>query len=209
MAYFVAILVAYLLGSIPFGVLVVRLVKKVDVREYGSGVTGATNVLRTAGPGPAVVALVGDLGKGALAVLIARLLSDAPVAHALAGIAVAVGHIWPVFARFRGGRGVLTGLGGTLVLAPWAGLAAVAVFLPVVAVSRFVSLGSITAATTAFVVVVGTTLAGSYPMPYLAFALVVGPLLVLRHGPNIQRLIKGTEHRLGQRARSRKPEPEA
>src|SRR3990172_3135336 len=107
--YLVALPMAYLLGSIPFGVIVGKLWGGIDIRTVGSRNSGATNVLRMLGPSPAVLVLAGDLAKGAVAVLIARMVSDSPLVTSLAASAAVAGHSWPVFAGFRGGRGVATG----------------------------------------------------------------------------------------------------
>ena len=205
MEYFILVPAAYLLGSIPTGLLLVRLLRGIDVREYGSGKTGVTNVLRTAGKAAAAVALVVDTGKGALAILLARLLLDTPLAETTAGILVIVGHNWPVFLRFKGGRGMATGMGVTAVLMPWAVVAGAVVFLPVVLLSRYVSLGSVAAVVAIMVAFAVATVAYDYPIAYLGFALIGGAILVLQHRDNIQRLLKGTEHRLGQPAQRRSP----
>src|SRR5215211_789666 len=150
MLHAAVVLVAYLLGSIPFGYLLVRLFVGGDVRETGSGGTGATNVTRRAGKGVGVLTLLLDLLKGAAAVLVARALLGAGESAlwwvCAAGAAVVLGHVFPVWLRFRGGKGVATGLGVFLVLAPLATGCALVVFVAVVWLWRYVSLGSITAA---------------------------------------------------------------
>ena len=134
---------AYLLGSVQPGLVVVRLAQRRDVREVGSGKTGMTNVLRTAGKRAAALVFALDVAKGALPVLaVASVSGDARV-EAAAAAAVLIGHIFPVFAGFRGGRGVATGVGAAMALLPWAGVAGVAVFAPVVLLTRYVSLGSV------------------------------------------------------------------
>ena len=120
--YLILVPLAYLLGSVPFGLIAGRLVANVDVRDYGSGKIGMTNVLRTSGKTAAAVVLLLDMGKGVLAVFIARLFFDSYGAEAAAALAVLFGHNWPVFIKFRGGRGTASGWGGLLILSPIAGL---------------------------------------------------------------------------------------
>src|SRR5215468_1360642 len=146
---YLALIIAYLLGSIPFGYLIVKLTSGADIREAGSGGTGATNVSRKAGKAAGVVTLALDAMKGAAAVLVARWLTGEAgtswIVAAAAALAV-VGHCFPVWLKFKAGKGVATGLGVFLAIAPWATLAAVAVFIIVVLWTRYVSLGSIIAA---------------------------------------------------------------
>src|SRR5678815_2516151 len=139
-------IVAYLLGSIPFGYLIVRGKSGADIRETGSGGTGATNVSRRAGKAAGGLTLLLDAAKGCIAVLIARTVSGDDWVIAAAAIAALVGHIFPVWLGFRGGKGVATGVGIFLVLAPVALLCAGVVFVAIVALTRYVSLGSIVAA---------------------------------------------------------------
>ena len=193
--------IAYLAGSIPWGLLIVRLVKRVDVRDYGSRKTGMTNVLRTAGKLPAILVLAADTGKGVGMVIAARVATDdAAVPAAVAG-AVLAGHIWPIFAGFRGGRGIAPGMGASGGLEPWVVLIGVALFVPVVATTRYISLGSLAgvlAVVVSFAVMVATD---THPAVYLGY---VGPgalLVFWMHRANIRRLLKGTERRLGEQAR--------
>lgn len=191
----------YLAGSIPFGLLLVLLVRGVDVRKYGSGKTGMTNVLRTAGKPVAALVLLADTGKGVGMALAARLLTDDPWLHAATAAAVIVGHVWPVFAGFRGGRGIAPGLGAAAVLAPWATLAGVAVFIPVVALTRFVSLGSVLGVAATVAGFVAFAAFSDIPWPYVAFAGGCGGLIIAVHTDNIRRLLNGTERRIGQAIR--------
>jgi glycerol-3-phosphate acyltransferase PlsY len=197
------IALAYLLGSIPFGYLVVRLAGKGDVREVGSGGTGATNVSRRAGKWAGVLTLVLDAAKGALAVVLARwlLTPDFGVSWAVAASALAaiLGHVFPVWLRFRGGKGVATGLGIFLSLAPLAVLCAGVVFLAVVWATRYVSLGSMTAAAALPVCVwlverraqaAATT---QDLTPLLTTAVTGAAFIIFMHRANIGRLLRGTE----------------
>lgn len=190
---------AYLLGSVQPGLLLVRLVLRRDVREVGSGKTGMTNVMRTVGKKAAALVFALDLGKGALAVLVATSVSGDAGAEAATSTAVVVGHVFPVFAGFRGGRGVATGVGAASALLPWAGLAGIAIFVPVVLLTRYVSLASVVGVATVFAGFVLATVAYDLPTPYSVFALIIGPLIIGMHRDNIVRLLRGTERRIGQR----------
>jgi glycerol-3-phosphate acyltransferase PlsY len=184
-----AVIVAYLIGSIPFGYLIVRGKIGADIRQTGSGGTGATNVSRRAGKVAGVVTLALDALKGAAAVLIARALTGNDWVLAMAAIAVLVGHIFPVWLGFRGGKGVATGAGVFLVVAPVALLLAGIVFLAIVFLTRYVSLGSRVAAATIPLFV--WLLSGSQP---LLLAAILGALLIVfAHRGNIGRLAHGTE----------------
>lgn len=190
---------AYLIGSIPLGFLVGKATKNIDVREYGSGKTGMANVLRTIGIGGAFVVASGDFAKGAVPVL---LVTDSPPLAAAVAIATLIGHNWSIFIRFHGGRGIVTGLGALSVLVPWAGAAAL-IGLPVIALFRFVSLGSIVGTLSAMIVGIVLYLLGQVPTPYAVYSLIGGTLIILQHRENIRRLLKGTEIRLGERAAPR------
>lgn len=186
---------AYLIGSIPFGYLIVRLTRGADIRETGSGGTGATNVSRRAGKTAGILTLLLDAVKGAAAILVARaLLNNGPEANeawliAAAALAAIAGHIFPVWLGFRGGKGVATGAGVFLVIAPFALLCAGVVFLAVVLITRYVSLGSIVAVATMplFGWLSGLTI------PFLTCAVAGALLIIFAHRANIGRLIGGTE----------------
>jgi glycerol-3-phosphate acyltransferase PlsY len=190
-----ALVGAYLVGAIPVGYLVGRFSGGTDIRRYGSGTIGATNVLRTLGRLPAALTLVGDIVKGAAVVALARAFVPDTVVAAC-GVLAVVGNCWPVYLGFRGGKGVATALGVFLVLIPWATLPAALVWLVIVASFRYVSLGSILAA---ICVPLGALLLG-YPPASVVATLVVAGLIVARHHANVSRLLAGTEPRLGQRA---------
>src|ERR1044072_1857253 len=185
-------IVAYLLGSIPFGYLIVRRKSGADIRETGSGGTGATNVSRRAGKAAGVLTLLLDAAKGCVAVLIAKAFGGADWMIAAAAIAALVGHIFPVWLGFRGGKGVATGVGIFLVLTPIALLCAGVVFIAIVLLTRFVSLGSITAAVLIPVLVWWQ----SDSQSLLIAAIVGAALIVFAHRGNIQRLASGTESRI-------------
>ncbi len=186
------VVVAYLLGSIPFGYLIVRRKSGADIRETGSGGTGATNVSRRAGKAAGVLTLLLDAAKGCIAVLIAKTVSGDDWVIAAAASAALVGHIFPVWLRFRGGKGVATGVGIFLVLAPIALLCAGVVFVAIVLVTRYVSLGSITAA----ILIPVLVWVQSDSQSLLTAAIVGAALIVFAHRGNIQRLASGTESRI-------------
>ncbi|MGZ5380783.1 MAG: glycerol-3-phosphate 1-O-acyltransferase PlsY [Thermoanaerobaculia bacterium] len=187
---------AYLLGSISFAIVLVRLFRGVDVRHEGSGTAGATNVLRTSGKRLATLTMLLDIGKGALAVLLMQAITYDPRWLGAAACAAVLGHVFPVWFGFRGGKGVATAIGGFSVLCPLAVLAVVAVFVAVVAATRLVSLGSITAAC---LLPLAMRLLFHAPDPEVAAASVVTILLIVSHRANIRRLLEGTERRLGRR----------
>ncbi|MGA2987843.1 MAG: glycerol-3-phosphate 1-O-acyltransferase PlsY [Terriglobia bacterium] len=190
-------LLAYLLGSIPFGYLIVRWQKGIDVRNTGSGGTGATNVMRNLG----IVGFVGtfllDVGKGILAVLLAsRLTSGDPRWIALSSVAAILGHCFPIWLRFRGGKGVATGVGVFLALAPVQVALALVIFAIIVAIWRYISLGSIVA-TAAFPLLVHFM--KHAPLP-IVFGAAGGALIIITmHHANIRRLLSGTENKVGRK----------
>jgi acyl phosphate:glycerol-3-phosphate acyltransferase len=189
----------YLIGAIPVGLLVARAVGGVDIRRQGSGNIGATNVLRTLGPAAGALTLIGDVVKGYAAVSLARALDPAAAAWAAAGAVIAIiGNCWPVFLRFRGGKGVATGFGAFLALAPLATAPAALVWVIVTATFRYVSLASMLAC---IGLPIGVALLG-YPGPSVAAAVAAGAIIVGRHHANLSRLFNGTEPRLGERAAS-------
>ncbi len=196
-----AALTGYLLGGIPSGVLVGRL-RGVDPRAGGSGRTGATNAMRTLGTGLASVVALADLAKGGAAVLLGgwiahELGGSEPWGAGLAAVAAVVGHVRSVFIRFAGGRGVATGAGAMLVLAPLAVIAAVPVMVVVVWSTRYVSLGSILAALTVAAAAAILAAVGSVAVAVAAAAALIAAVVVAAHADNIERLRAGTERRVG------------
>ncbi|RZJ05462.1 MAG: glycerol-3-phosphate 1-O-acyltransferase [Brevundimonas sp.] len=189
----------YLLGSIPFGVILTRLVTGEDVRSIGSGNIGATNVLRTGRKDLAFATLILDAGKGAVALLIARWLFNSEIAGAIAGGAAFLGHLFPVWLKFRGGKGVATFF-GLLLAAAWPlGLLAGATWLLVAALFRMSSLAALIAAVAApvYAILPLTALGLPAPSPIAALAVFTAALIWIRHHENIARLLKGTEPRIG------------
>lgn len=199
--------VGYLIGALPFGVLIGKAVANVDVREHGSGAMGMTNVLRTVGKPAAAAVLALDIGKGVAAVIIAKWIFDSPGAEVAAALAALVGHNWPVFIGFRGGRGTASGWGALWVISPIAGFAATVIGLSLVAITRYVSLGSIAAASLGSLVLIGLAIIGASvempvetPLVYCWYGAIGSALIVFRHRENIARLLNGTERKIGQRA---------
>ena len=196
--YLVMVPVAYLLGSLPFGLILGKLTKGVDVREYGSGKTGMTNVIRTVGVKAGVLALLLDMGKSILAVVLTRIFFDSAGADAAAALAALAGHNWPIFVGFRGGRGTAPGWGGLLILSPIAGLVATLVGVPTVGLSRYVSLGSILGTSSGTAALIILALTGQAPVEYIWYGVIGAVVVIGLHKDNIQRLIKGEERKIGQ-----------
>jgi glycerol-3-phosphate acyltransferase PlsY len=196
-AFLVIALIGYLLGSVPVGLIAGRLVRGVDIRDYGSGKTGFTNALRIIGLRASLPVLVGDVAKGALTVVIARLLSDNAYVQTVGGLAVVVGHDWPVFAGFRGGRGVSTFFGVLLGMNPLVALVLAPVGVAIAVVTRYMSVMSISSAVLAACVLIGLAAADVLPVAYAVYASLAGALVVVLHRENIQRLLAGTEPKIG------------
>ena len=190
----IAVALGYLFGSIPFAFLVTR-ARGIDIRKVGSGNVGAANVLRTAGVMPAVAVMLLDIAKGAMAVQVARLVTGDLAVVTAAGCAAIVGHIYPAWLGFRGGKGVAASAGVFGMLAPVATVIAAAVFVGTVVVTRFMSAGSIAGALALAVAV----MVGNVPAPVVAGAMLAAILIVHRHRDNLSRLVAGTERRIGMR----------
>ncbi len=196
-AFLTVAVIGYLMGSLPTGLVVGRLVRGVDIREFGSGKTGFTNVLRTAGLWAGAVVLVVDIAKGALPVVIGRVISDEPYVLVVAALAAVAGHDWPIYAGFRGGRGVATSFGGLLAISPIVALILLPVGVVLMGVTRIMSVMSVGMAPVSAAVFVGLAVAGVEPWAYAVYALLAGSLLVVLHRENVRRLLAGTEPRLG------------
>jgi glycerol-3-phosphate acyltransferase PlsY len=191
---FILMLTGYLLGSIPFGFIIGK-IGKIDVRKAGSGNIGATNVMRTLGPMPGALVLVLDALKGTAPIWLAQAYSGDPLIIVFCGLAAMVGHTFPLFLGFKGGKGVATGAGVLLGIAPDLFVFGIVLFLVVVGLTRYVSAGSVLATVTVFILfmVLGK------PLPYTVLVGLAAVLIVLRHIPNIKRLIAGTELRIGEK----------
>jgi len=199
---FVLILLSYLIGSVSFAIVVSRAMGLQDPRQFGSKNPGATNVLRSGNKTAAALTLLGDAAKGALAVWLARLVADAqalPAAVvAITAVAVFLGHVFPVFLRFKGGKGVATALGVLLALSPWLGLATAATWLIVAYATRYSSLAAIMAAVFAPVYhLFGAGVAWERSATTTLALVAIAALVIARHGANMQRLMQGKESRIG------------
>jgi len=193
MEIFAAVL-GYLFGSIPFALLLTRPLG-IDLRAAGSRNVGAANVLRTAGVAPAVAVMLLDTLKGAVAVLVARLMTGNLIVVTTAGLAAIVGHVYPAWLHFRGGKGVAASAGVFAMLAPYATAIAALVFVGTIVVTRFISAGSIAGALALAV----AAAAGHAPAPVVVGAVLAAILVVHRHRDNVSRLLAGTERRIGLR----------
>jgi glycerol-3-phosphate acyltransferase PlsY len=188
--------VAYLLGSIPVGSIVARRVGGPDLRSVGSGRTGGTNALRALGRKWAAVVVLGDLLKGAVPVLLARAVTGDPLVEVLCGAAAVAGAIWSIFAGFRSGRGVGTGVGTMLVIQPVAVLLATPIFVGVILLTRYVSLGSLLGSAAMFpAMLLVLLIVPETPLPYVLYTAVGAALIWLAHADNIDRLLHGTERK--------------
>jgi len=205
--------IGYTLGSIPFGFLVVKKMTGIDVREKGSRKLGTTNVLRVAGKKAAAIVFGLDLLKGSLAVIIAGLIFGREylvvgdfawgmlVAQVIAAVSAMLGHSWSMFLKFRGGgRGVATFFGGLAALFPPVALIGGEIFIIGAGLTRFVSLASIIAAVSTYLVLVPLTIINKFPLEYLIYALIGTIVILIMHRGNIQRLLSGTERKLGDKA---------
>ena len=195
------LLFGYLLGAIPSGAIVARVYGRVDLTQVGSRRTGATNVLRTLGLGAAAIVFVADCLKGSAAVALASSISDGdPWARALAGGAAVFGHAYSPFIGFKGGRGVVSGFGSSLIIAPLAGAVGLLAALSVTAATRYVSLGSLVGTIVCAFVIVLLVFTAGQPLANVGFAVVVGAFIIVAHRDNISRVLRGTERRLGEPA---------
>ena len=188
----IEVLLAYLLGSVSSAVVIARILGLPDPREVGSRNPGATNILRYGGKTAAILTLAGDILKGVVAVLIARALTADSVIVMLTGFAVFLGHLFPVYFGFRGGKGVATALGVWLAINPWIGLALIATWVLVALLFRYSSLSALMASLAAPLYVAWL----SPGMPYLVTMIVMSVILIIRHHDNIRNLIAGTEGRI-------------
>ncbi len=219
--YLASMILGYIIGSIPWGLILAKKMAGVDVRQLGSGKIGTTNVLRSAGKKVAVISCVLDILKGAAAVLLAGLIVGksymiighfgfgALMAQVLAGLAAIAGHDWSVFLKFRGGSGVATFFGGWFALLPMVGLFGGEILILGAASTLFVSLGSIAGVVGTYAILVPLTLVNDFPIEYLIYALVGMGMIVYTHRGNIKRLLTGKERKLGEKAEKVIPSPEA
>lgn len=202
--YLFILFAAYLIGSLPFGLIIGWLSGRIDIRNHGSGSTGMTNVLRTVGTSAAIFVLLLDLGKAMAAVVLAKVITDSSGVEAVAALSSMVGHNWPIFSNFKGGKGVATGLGAMIIISPLSALIASIVGISTVAISRYVSLGSLVAAPVGTITLIILVILNIEPIPYIWFGVFGTALITIRHNKNLSRLSKGQESKLGERAESLK-----
>jgi len=199
---------SYAASSICFGLIIGKLSKGIDIRESGSGSTGATNVARTCGAKWGILALILDMAKAAIPLWIAVYVVDTPTwCHPVIGLAAIAGHIWPIFTNFKGGKGIASGWATLIVLSPWAGLAAALTAGPLIAITRYVSVGSIVGSAVGGTVIVALAIFSLNETPgvYSLFGIFGTTLTVILHHQNIRRLIKGEESKLGQKTEKLPP----
>ncbi len=193
---------SYLIGSIPVGLILGKL-KGVDVRQYGSGKTGTTNVLRTIGKRYAAIALISDVLKGVVAVLMARYVIGYPMGEMAAAFAAVAGHNWSIYIRFRGGRGVATSAGAAVTMVPIVVLVGLVAFVVAVGISRYVSLGSLLGALSAAASAVVLAVLDRAATEHVIFICVAVAFIIFQHHDNISRLLSGTETKLGHKGEKR------
>ena len=210
-------IVGYLLGSIPFGLIISRRQAKIDIRQYGSGKTGGTNVLRTLGRKAFLLVAALDIAKGAMAVVLAGLIIGHDYisfggsglgllfAQVIAALGAIIGHIWPIFVKFKGGRGVATFLGGLIALCPAAGLFGGEILIIGAGLSGFASLGSIAGVVGAYTILIPLTVIYGFPIEYLGYTLIGTLIILFVHRDNIRRLLAGKERRLNQKSLKSEP----
>jgi glycerol-3-phosphate acyltransferase PlsY len=193
----VAVLASYLIGGIPFGIIFTKFFSNIDVRTVGSGNIGATNVLRAAGKKAAILTLLADALKGFLPVLIAQNLFNSELTTVLSGVAAILGHNFPVYLKFKGGKGVATSLGVLLAVSPWIGLVSLLAWLAAAVIWRYSSLSALVAFACYPLLTFAATKEVS--QPYKALSLFVFAMIYYRHRENIKRLIAGTEPKIGKK----------
>ncbi len=201
----------YLMGTLPSGLIITKIFKRIDVREYGSGNAGVTNVLRTVGIWPALSVLTFDVGKGILAVLVTKAIAPSPELEVGAAISVMVGHNWPIFLKFKGGKGSATGIGSVFAISPCAGIIMLAIGLPFIAFFRYVSLGAIIGSLAVLITMIIMPIyypdapMGVTSLKYAIYPGLAVPIIIFRHRENISRLMKGEENKLGKRINTQDP----
>lgn len=197
---------SYLIGAIPYGLIIGFISRGVDIRKHGSGSTGATNVLRTIGLPLAIIVGILDVSKSIIAILIASLFTGGdPLIKAIAAMFVIIGHIWPIYAKFRGGKGILTGVVGLIILSPVTGITACISAVFTIAIFKIVSLGSIVGMAVALASILFLYQIGQEQnIEYVLYAVIGSIIIIFKHTSNIKRLINKTEPKIGNRARKSK-----
>ena len=197
---------SYLIGAIPYGLIIGFISRGVDIRKHGSGSTGATNVLRTIGLPLAIIVGILDVSKAIIAILIASLFTGGdPLIKAIAAMFVIIGHIWPIYAKFRGGKGILTGIVGLIILSPVTGITAFISAVFTIAIFKIVSLGSIVGMAVALASILFLYQIGQEQnIEYVLYTVIGSIIIIFKHTSNIKRLINKTEPKIGNRARKSK-----
>ncbi len=198
LTYALVLIIAYLLGSVPVGYVMGRLYG-VDIRKYGSGKTGGTNLARIVGWPKTIPVIIGDPAKAAIAILLARYLTHNEVIAVLAALAALAGHNWPIYIGFRGGRGVGPVVGALIIFEPTIAAIAIVAGVTIALLSRYVSLGSILGSALAIALSIAAALYGAQRLDHVVFVMLACGLIIVVHADNIQRLLAGTERRLGER----------
>ncbi|MQF69705.1 glycerol-3-phosphate 1-O-acyltransferase PlsY [SAR202 cluster bacterium AD-804-J14_MRT_500m] len=198
--YLVLAPLAYSLGSIPWGYMIVKISQGKDLRELGSGRTGTSNTLRAAGPRVALMVLMLDVSKGVIAILMAKAIADTPMAEVVTSMLVLIGHVWPLFLGFHGGRGIGPGAGSVIMIAPIPLCIGLIVFVLVTGTTKLLSLGSLLSLAVMSVLILAQTIISDLSSIYLIFIGIGTGLVFWQHRDNIGRLLKGTERRLGRSA---------
>lgn len=191
-------ILSYLIGAIPIGLILSKSLRGIDIRNYGSGGIGMSNIQRNLGNFPAAVVLTLDMTKSFLPILYVRyFLPDSQILETISALGALTGHCWPIFAKFRGGRGVATGWGSLLILSPITGIISGIIGIPIIIMYKFISLGSIIGATSGCISMMLLSITRYHSFEYLWYALLGNIIVVYKHKENIQRLLEGTERKIG------------
>ena len=191
-------ILSYLIGAIPIGLILSKSLRGIDIRNYGSGSIGMSNIHRNLCNFPAAVVLILDMTKSFLPILYVRyFLPDPQILETISALGALTGHCWPIFAKFRGGRGVATGWGSLLILSPITGIISGIIGIPIIIMYKFISLGSIIGATSGCISMMLLSITRYHSFEYLWYALLGNIIVVYKHKENIQRLLEGTERKIG------------
>ena len=191
-------ILSYLIGAIPIGLILSKSLRGIDIRNYGSGSIGMSNIQRNLGNFPAAVVLTLDMTKSFLPILYVRyFIPDPQILETISALGALTGHCWPIFAKFRGGRGVATGWGSLLILSPITGIISGIIGIPIIIMYKFISLGSIIGATSGCISMMLLSITRYHSFEYLWYALLGNIIVVYKHKENIQRLLEGTERKIG------------
>ena len=200
-------ILSYLIGAIPIGLILSKSLRGIDIRNYGSGSIGMSNIQRNLGNFPAAVVLILDMTKSFLPILYVRyFLPDPQILETISALGALTGHCWPIFAKFRGGRGVATGWGSLLILSPITGIISGIIGIPIIIMYKFISLGSIIGATSGCISMMLLSITRYHSFEYLWYALLGNIIVVYKHKENIQRLLEGTERKIGKARKYHKTE---